>query len=81
MDQLGDHMKENYTAAVTMNWAMWIPAQLINFKFVPPQYQVLFANFVALFWNAYLSWASHQPQDAIEEAPAPTPTLAQIKEE
>ena len=42
------------------NWQLWGPAQAINFKFVPVQFQVMFANFVAVAWNTYLSWKSHQ---------------------
>lgn len=45
--------------ALVTNWKLWVPAQLINFGVVPLHFQVLFANGVALCWNAYLSWASH----------------------
>jgi hypothetical protein len=46
-------------SAVQTNWYLWIPAQLINFGLVPMQFRVLFSNVVALFWNTYLSWATH----------------------
>jgi len=45
--------------AVCANWQLWVPAQVINFRFVPVPWQVLFANGVALVWNVYLSAASH----------------------
>ena len=38
------------------NWGLWTPANLINFRFVPLKYQVLYNNSVALFWNVYLSY-------------------------
>jgi len=41
-----------------VNWKLWPAANFVNFKFVPVQLQVLFANFVALIWNTYLSWAT-----------------------
>jgi len=70
LDQLENHLRENYVDAVKVNWMMWIPAQIINFKFVPPQLQVLFANFVALFWNSYLSWSGHKDQHIEDATPA-----------
>ena len=42
-----------------VNWTIWPAASTINFWFMPLQYQVLFANFVGLFWNIYLSWAAY----------------------
>jgi protein Mpv17 len=38
------------------NWCIWPFATLTNLYFVPNRYQVLFANFVGLFWNMYLSF-------------------------
>lgn len=41
------------------NWALWVPFQFLNFRFVPVHLQVLASNIVALAWNTYMSWASH----------------------
>eukprot|EP00934_Nitzschia_sp_Nitz4_P005352 Nitzschia sp. Nitz4//scaffold91_size79674//33678//34502//NITZ4_005366-RA/size79674-processed-gene-0.107-mRNA-1//-1//CDS//3329560097//5342//frame0 len=46
-------------SAVQANWTLWIPAQLVNFGWVPLRYQVLFGNVVALLWNVYVSWLAH----------------------
>jgi hypothetical protein len=35
------------------------PAQIINFRFVPGKYQVLFSNFVGFVWNAHRSYTAH----------------------
>lgn len=67
IDQLIPHLKENYVASLQVNWMMWIPAQLFNFTLIPPQHAVMFANFIALFWNTYLSWQGHKPQDAVDD--------------
>lgn len=53
-------LHEEWMPTCIANFSLWIPAQLINFKFVPPQYQVLFANVVGLFWNVYLSAATNK---------------------
>lgn len=49
-------IKDKYIPTLLMNWKLWPPAQVINFLIVPLQYQVLFANFVTLFFNGYLSY-------------------------
>lgn len=59
-DQLMGFLRDNYKENLLTNWALWIPFNFLNFRFVPGAYQVLFANFVALIWNTYLSWSSHR---------------------
>jgi hypothetical protein len=49
-------LKEKYVATMIANYKIWPPANLINFLFVPIQYQVLWANFVSLLFNAVLSY-------------------------
>mmetsp|Transcript_8459 Transcript_8459/g.16178 ORF Transcript_8459/g.16178 Transcript_8459/m.16178 type:complete len:258 (-) Transcript_8459:10-783(-) len=50
---------------VMANWIVWIPAQIINFGFVPLHFQVLFNNALGLFWNAYLSYSSSMAAEEI----------------
>jgi protein Mpv17 len=52
-------LQEHVPTALIANWSLWIPAQVINFRFVPGKFQVLFSNVVALAWNVYLSFMSH----------------------
>jgi len=59
-------LARDWPGAVVTNWQMWIPAQCVNFFFTPLKYQVLFANFIALFWNAYLSWICHREYSEID---------------
>lgn len=54
-----EKLQNDWWPAVTANWVVWVPAQLINFRFVPGSLQVLFSNVVGLFWNSYLSFLSH----------------------
>jgi hypothetical protein len=51
-------LKQDLLPTVTANWALWIPGQFINFRFVPPHLNLLFSNMLALIWSTYLSWAS-----------------------
>lgn len=61
-----DHMRNNYADALIVNWGLWIPAQFINFRFIPAVHAVLFSNCIALVWNSYLSWNAHQDATAPE---------------
>ena len=47
--------------ALVANWCLWIPAMLVNFRFVPIKFQVLYSNMVGFVWQTYLSWKT---QDA-----------------
>lgn len=38
------------------NWKVWPLATTVNLWLMPIQYQVLFANCVALFYNMFLSY-------------------------
>uniref|UniRef100_A0A7S1CGT8 Peroxisomal membrane protein MPV17 n=1 Tax=Bicosoecida sp. CB-2014 TaxID=1486930 RepID=A0A7S1CGT8_9STRA len=68
-----DDLLEIVWESCKVNWMLWPAANFINFKFVPGQYQVLFANFVALIWNTYLSYAGNKP--AAEAVEAETPAV------
>lgn len=56
-----------------VNWLLWIPAQFINFKFVPPNLRVLAVNVVALVWNVYMSFQSHKE---VAHTAVPAPAVA-----
>lgn len=38
--QIESKLRADYTATLVGNWGYWIPAQIINFRFVAPVYQV-----------------------------------------
>lgn len=48
--------KNKFEETLLSNWKIWPLASTINFWLMPVQYQVLFANFVGLFWNMLLSY-------------------------
>lgn len=60
---------EALPGAVKANWSLWVPAQYLNFRYVPPNLQVGFSNIVALAWNVYFSYAT-KPAAAAEPAAA-----------
>lgn len=46
--------------AYITNLGIWIPAQLVNFRYVPGKWQVLVSNCVGFVWNSYLSWKTQE---------------------
>jgi protein Mpv17 len=56
-------LKADLVSTIFANFSVWIPAQLINFGFVHPSFQVLFANIVGFFWNIYLSKSTNKKVD------------------
>lgn len=57
-EQIKDELRTNWPSTVKANWMLWVPAQFINFRFVPVHHQVLVANITALLWNVYFSYAT-----------------------
>ncbi|CAG9333392.1 unnamed protein product [Blepharisma stoltei] len=59
LQQAQEKIKKDYWEALVVNWKIWPPVMLINFSIIPLHTQVIFVNFVAVFWNAYLSYLSN----------------------
>lgn len=47
-------MQSEIISVLMTNWAVWIPAQIITFSFIPEHLRVVVVNVVSVFWNAYL---------------------------
>ena len=48
-------IRTKFKTTMIANWQLWIPANFLNFYFIPIPYQVLWANFVSLGFNVILS--------------------------
>ena len=55
-----DNTTNIFPTVMVNNWLVWAPATLINFRFVPGPFRVLFANGVGFFWNIYVSYAGNR---------------------
>ena len=49
------------------NYTVWPLLQIINFKFVPLQYQVLYLSCGLFFWNIYLSHMANRKEKVNEK--------------
>lgn len=54
VEEVKQSLKETYSDVLIANYKLWPAAQIVNFNFVPLQYQVLYAQMIALLWNVYL---------------------------
>lgn len=65
---IAEMLQAEVPTALVANWALWIPAQILNFRFIPGKFQVLFSNVVALGWNAYLSFTAHEAEARVDKS-------------
>ena len=49
-------VKIKFWPTIIDNFKLWTPAMFLNYKFIPPQYSVLYSNMVGIFWMTYLSY-------------------------
>ena len=59
--------RNQYLDTMKTNYKIWPAVQLINFNFVPLQHRVFVVNFVAIFWNTYLTWAANKDEDVKDD--------------
>ena len=55
-NEIRPKLERDLAPTVVANCSLWVPAQLVNFNFVPAKFQVLFSNCVGVLWNIYLSY-------------------------
>jgi len=63
-------LKADWFPTVVANYAVWVPCQFVNFRFVPPHLQVLWANCVGFFWNIYLSYTCYKDKAHVKNVHA-----------
>ena len=58
-----DEVRAKTLPTLLVGWKVWPFISFVNFMFVPPRLQVAFMNFIAIFWNAYMSYMKNQKVD------------------
>jgi len=68
--QVCDRVSSTLWDTLKAQWAFWIPAQLVNFKYVPVRHQLNFVLVVSLAWTTFLSLAF--PPERVAPPPSAT---------
>ncbi|KAK3034330.1 hypothetical protein RJ639_032228 [Escallonia herrerae] len=62
--QVKEDLKRDFLPALMLEGGVWPVVQVVNFRFVPVAYQLLYVNLFCLMDSAFLSWFEQQ-----EDAP------------
>ena len=55
-----EQVKREHWDVQTTNWLFWIPVQLVQFRFVPLQNQVLYVCTASMIFNSILSFLTNR---------------------
>ena len=58
---------EEFWNIMIFDWCVYVPVQLVNFRYVPVKYQVLVINVCGVGWNTFVSWRASHQQNKQEE--------------
>lgn len=62
-NQVKEDVKRDFLPALILEGGIWPVVQVVNFRFIPVRYQLLYVNFFCLLDSSFLSWLEQQ-QDA-----------------
>lgn len=63
VSQVKEDVKRDFIPALALEGGVWPLVQIVNFRYVPVRYQLLYVNIFCLVDSAFLSWLEQQ-QDA-----------------
>jgi len=55
LDYAAGRVRSAFVPVMSTNYKIWPAVQFLNMSLIPLQYRVIFVQFIAIFWNIYLS--------------------------
>uniref|UniRef100_A0A7S2NN27 Peroxisomal membrane protein MPV17 n=1 Tax=Cyanoptyche gloeocystis TaxID=77922 RepID=A0A7S2NN27_9EUKA len=72
-EQIVERLKKDWFHTLKTGWFYWIPASMINFRFIPPAFNVMFQNAASYLWNIYLCSVGNRKEPSETEAEPASP--------
>ncbi|XP_002409071.4 protein Mpv17 [Ixodes scapularis] len=66
---IGGTIRAKYLGTLAVNLVFWPATQVVNFRFVPLNYRLLFADFMGLLWGSFVSWRANSRYNTGLEQP------------
>jgi protein Mpv17 len=60
MEMAASRTRSVFVPVMWNNYKIWPAVQFLNMSVIPLQYRVVFVQFIAVFWNMYLSSKLHR---------------------
>ncbi|KAL5572653.1 hypothetical protein UlMin_022250 [Ulmus minor] len=64
VQQVKEDVKRDFLPALVLEGGVWPIVQVVNFRYVPVRYQLLYVNIFCLMDSAFLSWVEQQKDAA-----------------
>ncbi|XP_030489485.1 uncharacterized protein LOC115706100 [Cannabis sativa] len=64
VQQVKEDVKRDFIPALILEGGIWPIVQVVNFRYVPVRYQLLYVNIFCLLDSAFLSWVEQQKDAA-----------------
>ncbi|XP_039809362.1 mpv17-like protein, partial [Panicum virgatum] len=60
VEQVKEDVKRDFIPALVLGGMIWPAVQIVNFRFIPVRYQLLYVNLFCLLDSCFLSWIEQQ---------------------
>jgi hypothetical protein len=78
--EVAHNVRETMPSVLVNELRVWLPYNLVAFRFVPTAIRPTTTAFIALAWQVYISWTAHASKRhaALSQAPTEETTLAPV---